>query len=107
MRLRVLGCSGTYPTPRSPSSGYVIDDPTASVWIDCGTGTFAALQRVLDYTGIDALVLSHVHSDHCLDIFPLYYALRFNPRRGGSRSTARREPRNTSRSSSLVTPRAS
>lgn len=79
MRLRVLGCSGTYPTPWSPSSGYVIEDPTASVWVDCGTGTFAALQKVMDYTSVDALVLSHFHSDHCLDIYPLYYALRFNP----------------------------
>lgn len=79
MRLRVLGCSGTYPTPWSPSSGYVIEDATASVWLDCGTGTFAALQQVRDYTSIDALVLSHLHSDHCLDIYPLYYALRFNP----------------------------
>jgi len=79
MRLRILGCSGTYPTPWSPSSGYVIEDDSAKVWIDAGTGTFAALQDALDYTDVDAVVLSHFHSDHCLDLFPLYYALRFNP----------------------------
>lgn len=80
MRLRVLGCSGTYPTTESPSSGYVISDPTATVWIDCGTGTFTALQSVMDYADVDALVITHVHSDHVLDIYPLYYARRFDGR---------------------------
>lgn len=47
--------------------------------MDCGTGTFPAMQRVAGYDTVDALVLSHVHSDHCLDIYPLYYARRFDP----------------------------
>lgn len=82
MRLRVLGCSGTYPTPASPSSGYLIEDDDTCIWVDAGSGTFAALQAVTDLNRVDALFLSHVHSDHCLDIFPLYYALRFGARDG-------------------------
>ncbi len=80
MRLRVLGCSGTYPTPASPSSGYLVEDDDTCVWVDAGSGTFAAMQAVTDLNRVDALFLSHVHSDHCLDIFPLYYALRFGAR---------------------------
>lgn len=79
VRLRILGCSGTYPTCGTPSSGYVIEDPTATVWMDCGTGTFPVMQQAASCDAVDALVISHVHSDHCLDIYPLYYARRFNP----------------------------
>lgn len=78
MDVTVLGCSGTYPTPASPSSGYLVTTSEARVWVDAGNGTFAALQAVADFAHIDAIVLSHVHADHCLDLFPLYYALRFH-----------------------------
>ncbi len=79
MQLRILGCSGTYPTPNSPTSGYLIEDGSTKIWVDCGIGTFAALQQVTSFLDIDALVLTHLHPDHCLDIFSLYYALRFAP----------------------------
>ena len=79
MEVRVLGCSGTYPTAESPSSGYLVTGSGSRVWIDAGTGTFAALQAVTDFTSIDAVVLTHVHFDHCIDLFPYYYALLFHP----------------------------
>jgi ribonuclease BN (tRNA processing enzyme) len=75
MRLRVLGSSGIYPTADNPASGFLVDGCGARVWIDAGNGTFAALQAVEDFTRLDALVLSHAHADHCLDLFPLHYAL--------------------------------
>jgi len=77
--VRILGCSGTYPSPTCPCSGFLITGTESRVWIDAGTGTFQALQRVVDYTSVDALVLTHLHSDHCLDLFPYYYALRLHP----------------------------
>lgn len=81
MDVRILGCSGTYPSPHCPASGYLVSGEEARVWIDCGTGTFAALQDVLEFTTVDALVITHLHSDHCLDIYPFYYALRLHPDR--------------------------
>jgi ribonuclease BN (tRNA processing enzyme) len=77
MRLRVLGSSGGYPAPGNPSSGFLLEHGAAKVWIDAGNGTFAELQRIADFTTIDALVLSHVHADHCADVYPLHVAIRW------------------------------
>ncbi|HEX2224249.1 MAG TPA: MBL fold metallo-hydrolase [Thermoanaerobaculia bacterium] len=79
MRMTVLGCSGGYPTAENPCSGYLLEQDGARIWLDAGTGTFAALQRVADYTRLEALVLSHIHPDHCLDFYPFYIARRFHP----------------------------
>ncbi len=79
MRLRILGSSGTYPGVDCPSSGYVVEHDGVKIWIDAGTGTFAQVQRFYGHTQIDALILTHIHSDHCLDVFPLYYCRRFDP----------------------------
>lgn len=76
MRLTVLGCNGTYPTPGAPASGYLVESG-ATVWVDAGSGTFAALQAVADPAGVDAIVLSHEHADHCLDVLGFAYARRY------------------------------
>jgi ribonuclease BN (tRNA processing enzyme) len=82
MRLTVLGSSGGYPAPGNPSSGFLLEHGAARLWIDAGNGTFAELQRLADFRRIDALVLSHVHADHCADVYPLHVAIRygFEPR---------------------------
>ncbi len=77
MRLTILGCNGTYPTPGRPSSGYLIESDSAIVWLDCGTGTFANLQEHIDPTRLDAIVISHEHVDHCVDVLPYAYARRY------------------------------
>jgi ribonuclease BN (tRNA processing enzyme) len=77
MRLRVLGSSGGYPVPDNPSSGFLLEHSGAKLWLDAGNGAFAELQRAADFTKIDALVLSHVHADHCADVYPLYVAIRY------------------------------
>ena len=74
MLLTVLGSSGTYPTPGNPASGYLVTAGT-TVMLDCGPGTFPTL---LDRGVVpDAIVLSHRHGDHCLDLLPLFNHLRF------------------------------
>ena len=42
-----------------------------------GTGAFASLRRHLEYDRLDAVVISHMHADHFIDIVPLRYALRY------------------------------
>lgn len=77
MKITVLGCNGTYPTPGRPASGYLVETATTRVWVDAGSGTFAALQDHLDPASLDAVVLTHEHSDHCLDVFGFAYARRY------------------------------
>lgn len=77
MRLHVLGSSGGYPGPDNPNSGFLLESGETRIWIDAGTGTFSALQRIMDWTRIDAVVISHVHADHCVDLYPLDVALRY------------------------------
>ncbi|HKZ28968.1 MAG TPA: MBL fold metallo-hydrolase [Acidimicrobiia bacterium] len=77
MRLTILGSNGTYPTPGRPTSGYLLQHEETSIWMDTGSGTFAALQRVIDFTTLDALVISHVHADHCLDVLGFYHAVKY------------------------------
>ena len=102
MRLIVLGCSAAYPVPGNPASGYLVETAGGRIWLDAGTGTFAALQSRARREGrhwaeLDGLVISHAHADHCLDVVPLYYALRFlddgeiDP--GGRAGTLAHDPR--------------
>jgi ribonuclease BN (tRNA processing enzyme) len=48
--------------------------------LDCGNGVFAKLRQHLDYTQADAILISHLHSDHILDLVPYAYALTYAPR---------------------------
>lgn len=77
MRLTVLGSSGGYPAPDNPSSGFYLEHGDTRLWLDAGNGTFANLQRHVDFTKVTALVLSHVHPDHCVDVYPLHVAIRY------------------------------
>lgn len=75
----VLGGSGTYPTPTGSCAGYLLRSGGEDVWLDCGPGTFVNLQQHTDFLGIKAIVLSHLHLDHILDLYPFYFAMRFYP----------------------------
>jgi ribonuclease BN (tRNA processing enzyme) len=75
--LTVLGCSGTYPGDGGACSGYLVRSPDASIVVDLGAGTLANLQRHLAIGEIDAVVLSHVHPDHWLDLPVLRNAMRY------------------------------
>ncbi len=79
MELWVLGANGTYPTAGRPTAGYLLSHRDTRVWIDAGSGTFGALLDLMDPADLDALIISHLHVDHCADVFPFYHYLRFGP----------------------------
>jgi ribonuclease BN (tRNA processing enzyme) len=51
-----------------------------SLLLDCGNGVFSKLRRVRDYVEVDAVLISHLHADHFLDLVPFSYALTYAPR---------------------------
>ena len=77
LTVTVLGCSGTYPGTGGAASGYLVRSPRASVVVDLGAGSLANLQRHLAIGEVDAVVLSHVHPDHWLDLPVLRNAMRY------------------------------
>lgn len=83
MDLIVLGSSGSYPSPTSPCSGYLVRSGTTHVWVDCGHGTFANFQQHASVDDLDAVVISHEHPDHCVDLYGLHVLLRYGLERTG------------------------
>jgi ribonuclease BN (tRNA processing enzyme) len=77
MKLTVLGCSGSVPGPDSPASGYLIEAEGYRLLLDLGHGAFGALQRYVDPGEVDAIVISHLHADHCIDLTAYVVALRY------------------------------
>ena len=79
MRLTVIGCAGSFPGPDSPASCYLVEHDGFRLLLDLGNGALGALQRHIALTDIDAIVLSHLHADHVLDMCGLYVAQRYHP----------------------------
>jgi ribonuclease BN (tRNA processing enzyme) len=68
VRLTIVGCSGSVPGPTSAASAYLVEHDGFRLLLDLGSGAFGALQQHLDPAAVDAVVLSHLHADHCLDL---------------------------------------
>jgi ribonuclease BN (tRNA processing enzyme) len=78
MELTVLGCSGTFPSADSGCSSYLVRHDGFTLMIDAGNGAVGALQRVGDLLEPSAILLSHLHADHCVDLVAYSYARRFH-----------------------------
>lgn len=73
----MLGSSGTYAGADNPCSGYLVRHGGCSVMLDGGPGTLGALQRHAAVADLDAVVLSHEHPDHWLELPVLRNALKY------------------------------
>jgi len=84
MDLTVLGASGSYGSGTGGAcSGYLVEAGGTSLWVDCGNGTFPHLQQHVSVEDLDAVVLTHEHPDHCVDIYGLHVLLRYGLERSG------------------------
>jgi ribonuclease BN (tRNA processing enzyme) len=81
--LTVLGSAGSHTGPGAACSGYLFEADGHRLLVDCGNGSTANLQRLLRFEDLDAILITHRHVDHCIDLIGMYYALRFHP--GGAR----------------------
>lgn len=79
MELTVIGCSGSGSGPASAASCYLVEHDGFALVLDLGPGAFGALWRHADPRRVDAVALSHLHPDHCLDLCALNVASRHSP----------------------------
>jgi ribonuclease BN (tRNA processing enzyme) len=74
MKITTIGCWGAYPKAQEATSGYLIQSTDINVLIDCGSGVLSHLQSFISLEELDAVILSHYHTDHMADIYSLQYA---------------------------------
>lgn len=79
MRLTVIGCSGSFPGPDSPASCYLVEADGFALLLDLGNGALGPLQRHIDLYDVGAVLLTHLHADHCLDLCGYWVARKYAP----------------------------
>lgn len=75
MKLTCIGRYGPYPKPGGACTCYLLSHKDKNVVLDMGCGALSKLLGLIRADKIDALILSHLHSDHISDAFTLRYAL--------------------------------
>lgn len=77
MELIVLGADGTWPGRDGANSGYLVRAEGFTLWMDMGSGTLANLQRHVGLLDVNAVVITHSHADHLVDLYPYFYARHY------------------------------
>src|SRR5437773_12378773 len=81
MELIVLGAGGGWAAAGGAASGYLVRHDGFTLWVDAGTGTLANLQEHAKLADVGAVVISHRHFDHFVDLYP-YFLARCYPTSG-------------------------
>jgi ribonuclease BN (tRNA processing enzyme) len=85
LSVTVVGCSGSFPGPHGAASCYLIestvDGVVTKVVLDLGNGSLGPLQAYTSPTDLDAIVITHLHADHFMDLCGLYVMRKYDPRR--------------------------
>jgi ribonuclease BN (tRNA processing enzyme) len=79
VKLTIVGASGTFPGPHSGCSSYLLEHEGFRLLLDIGNGSTGALQEICGLLGPDAVIVSHLHGDHYLDLITYTYARRYHP----------------------------
>ena len=82
-RLVVLGSCGAWPEPGRACSGFVLEHAGFRVVLDLGYGTLPRLLTLLGSSsgdGVDAVIVTHAHPDHMIDLHGLFRARWFGAR---------------------------
>jgi len=82
VKLTIVGCAPAYTSrPGRVSSCYLVEHGQTSLVFDLGQGAFSELSRYRAPDSVSAVVISHLHADHCVDLIPLRHFVKFE--RGG------------------------
>jgi ribonuclease BN (tRNA processing enzyme) len=85
MELTVVGAGPAYTDrPRAVGAAYLVRHGTDALLLDLGQGAFTNLAALVEPSTLSAVVISHLHPDHFVDLVPLRHYLRYEfdpPRR--------------------------
>jgi len=85
MRLTIMGRSPASPNPTEACAGYLVEGGGARILVDIGPGVVSQLVRRHRPDELDAIVVSHMHADHMLDLVTLRYVYPWRPMPEGQR----------------------
>ncbi len=79
MRLTVLGAGPAY-TDRRDSTGacYLVEHDGTHLLLDLGQGSFPRIFAHVQPEAVDAVIVSHLHPDHFIDLVPMRHYLRYH-----------------------------
>ena len=81
MRLTVVGCAAAWGRgAEAASSCYLVEAGDTAIVLDLGQGAFARLATLRRPESLAAILVSHSHADHCVDLVPLRHYLRYEAR---------------------------
>lgn len=80
MELTVLGSGTSVPHPRRSSPGFWLQTAGGTILLDCSASSIHRMaQEGLDWSGLDAIWISHFHLDHCGGLAPLLFGTKHAP----------------------------
>ena len=82
MKVTILGRGGPFPEPGGACSSYLVENGNVSIVMDLGSGSLSRLFQIKPHVNVNAILLSHLHSDHMADMLVLRYALQQFRERG-------------------------
>lgn len=74
MKLTIVGYYGGYPAKDKASSVYIVEKNGFVLILDMGSGALSKLPNYVDIGEMNAVILSHYHTDHIADIGVLQHA---------------------------------
>ena len=77
LKVTVCGSSGGYAGAGRACAGFLLSNEENTLMLDIGPGALSNMLAYLDADALDALLLTHMHYDHYVDVFGLCTARRF------------------------------
>lgn len=74
--VRIIGNGTPAPLADGACSSYLVRQGETQLLLDCGPGSLPKLRRYTSVGDLDCIILSHMHTDHFLDLLAMNVALR-------------------------------
>ena len=83
LRLDIVGAGPAYTDrPGATGAAYLVRHQATAVLLDLGQGSFPRLTSLMDPAALDAVLISHLHPDHFIDLISLRHYLHWTAEPG-------------------------